>query len=74
MKPNKEFVEYLYDCRCCKQRKHNQQRIFTSHKRSSDQVIDMFSHVYLEHCVHCGNLAVHDLVALSPEDTPCADA
>ena len=67
MRPNKEAVEYLYDCRCCRKRQLSQQRIFTTYQRSADQIIERFSKLYLEHCPNCGNHAVHDLVALSPE-------
>lgn len=74
MKPNKEAVEYLYECRCCRRRKNSAQRIHTTYKRSADQIIDQFSHIHLELCNNCGNLAVHDLIALSPEaEVPTCD-
>lgn len=68
MKPDAEFVHYLYDCRCCRHRSKGSQRIFTTYQRSADQVIERFSKMYLETCETCGNRAVHDLVAISPEE------
>jgi hypothetical protein len=66
MIPEKDHVQYLYDCRCCRRRKVGRIAVAVDYGRTVAAVVGMFDKgVRLVLCEGCTNLAVHDLIAIS---------